>query len=1367
LPGIAVPLLGAKHPRERINDVEHESAGSFEALLTSLSNEPLTKGKQFERLVKWWLTQDPIWSRKIKNVWLWDEWPEYPGRDIGIDLVAEMTDGTLCAVQAKCFDEYRDIPKSELDSFISAASHRTYQHRLLVATTDGLSANAKRMLADQHVVPVMRSHLESSLDVWPASIDELSAPVQPKYSPRPHQNLAITDVTNGFEGNSRGQLIMACGTGKTLTALWIKETLTPQTTLVLVPSLNLLAQTLSEWAKNSLSPWQYLCVCSDDTVNRLDDQPISTVGDLPFEVTTNPADIIKFLSLGGERIIFSTYQSSAQVAKAQEQSGVSFDLVICDEAHRLTGKTDADYATVLDEKKIVGQKRLFMTATPRTYTTAAKTKAEDRGVEITSMDDEHVYGPVLHKLSFGEAIKQDLLSDYRVLIVGVTDPQVQDLIDRRELVSVNDSVNTDARTLAAHIGLAKATKDYNLKRTISFHSRIKSADQFAKDHLKILDWLPDSHKPSGNTWTGTISGAMNTGDRRRLIKQLSLDGEDRHALLTNARCLTEGVDVPSLDGVAFIDPRSSQVDIVQAVGRAIRKSKDKEIGTIVLPVLIPTDSNAEDAIEDTNFKPIWAILNALKSHDDDFAIELNDLRTELGRTGKTGELPHRLVEDLPSDIDSLLPGFSQMLCLTMIERSTSRWDWWLGLLSRFVSENNQDFPTGETVFEGHLLGSWISNQRSRYFTGKIETDQVQKLEALRGWVWSVRDSSWDESVDAYLRYVDRHGHGLVPATYIDGQIAIGNWVSSQRNANVSKKLSLDKFKIIDSLPFWVWDVEDHLWNKSYEVLREFVALSGSSRLSNRENYLGTNLGTWIGSQRRLFKQKRLSDVRIQMLEEFPEWSWDPTDENWNTAYKSLVDFVGINNRLPEKGQVHYWKKQDLSHWVLRQRKSRNRLTESQINMLESIECWTWDAKEENWNQGFADLITFANVFGTSKVPTNYKTDSRDLYQWVQAQRITFRNGKMTTQRIELLNCLQDHTEKKVRWYWEAWDEEWETAISALKKFADREGHTRIPMEHIEDGFNLYQWVLHKRNLHKRRKSDLTLNDERIAQLEALPGWTWNPHNQIWLDAFKRLAEHLAKTGQCHSFPSTALRNWVLRQRQEYEQGNLDPLRISQLESLKEWTWTDPRPDSWDTALGLLNSFVKREGRRPKGNEKENGFAISAWCGTQRKAFAAGTLSSDKVSKLEAVPDWEWDSNSSNWFAGLEALKLFVDREGHARIKQPWFEGDYRLDTWAQVQRRGYESRTLPQDKIDLIEQIPGWAWDVDEFEWRTGLLSIAEFAKREGHTRLLRTHVENGFQLGAWTRRVRLAYNKGTLTQNQIDLLENVTNWNWNYRKPN
>ncbi len=980
----------------------------FTSLLTSLSPDPLTRGKQFERLVKWWLTQDPIWSRKIRNVWLWDEWPEYPGRDIGIDLVAEMTDGTLCAIQAKCFDENRDIPKSELDSFISAASQRTFQHRLLVATTDGLSANAKRMLADQHVVRVMRSDLESSLDVWPASIEELSAPAQPHASPRPHQNLAITDITNGFKGNSRGQLIMACGTGKTLTALWIKETLKPKTTLVLVPSLNLLAQTLSEWAKNSLSTWQYLCVCSDDTVNKLDDQPISTVGDLPFEVTTNPADIAKFLLLGDERIIFSTYQSSAQVAKAQEQSGVSFDLVICDEAHRLTGKTDADYATVLDEKKIVGQKRLFMTATPRTYTTAAKTKAEDRGVEITSMDDEHVYGPVLHKLSFGEAIKQDLLSDYRVLIVGVTDPQVQDLIDRRELVSVNDSVNTDARTLAAHIGLAKATKDYNLKRTISFHSRIKSADQFAKDHLKILDWLPDTHKPTGDTWTGIISGAMNTGDRRRLIKQLSLDEHDRHALLTNARCLTEGVDVPSLDGVAFIDPRSSQVDIIQAVGRAIRKSENKEIGTIVLPVLIPTDSDAEDAIEDSAFKPIWAILNALKSHDDKLSTELNDLRTELGRTGITGALPNHLIIDLPADIDSILPGFLNKLSVAILEHSTSSWEMWFGLLLKFEELNNHcrvptDYKSGQ-----FRLGIWVSSQRAMYNAQRLDIKRIERLEGLKNWTWDAFDGEWHAAFDLLAKFEKQFGHTEPVYTAKYKGFELGTWASNQRTMRKTREYRHDRAILLESLATWSW--EDR-WTRSYKLLQRYCDEFGSSFVPYVYKFDRFELGVWVSNQRMAYSRNKLSEEQIKLLSNLPSWSWNPRRDDWMKRYNALLAFSEREGHC-QVPMNHLEGEISLQRWMNKNRSrysTRKNLSDEQINLLEKIPGWKWVIQEFSWDDYYAALLKFVQIH--ERLPNSTeKIGDMKIGMWITNQRTQHRKGKLLEDRSEKL-------ERIPKWRW--------------------------------------------------------------------------------------------------------------------------------------------------------------------------------------------------------------------------------------------------------------------------------------------------------------------------------------------------------------
>ena len=978
--------------------MHEENNTSFNSLLASLSPDALTRGKQFERLVKWWLTQDPIWSRKIKNVWLWDEWPDYPGRDIGIDLVAEMTDGTLCAVQAKCFDENRDIPKSELDSFISAASHRTFQHRLLVATTDGLSANAKRMLADQHVVRVMRSDLESSLEVWPASIDELSAPAQPHASPRPHQNLAITDVTNGFEGHSRGQLIMACGTGKTLTALWIKETLKPKTTLVLVPSLNLLAQTLSEWAKNSLSPWQYLCVCSDDTVNKFDDQPISTVGDLPFEVTTNPADIAKFLSLGGEKIIFSTYQSSAQVAKAQEQSGVSFDLVICDEAHRLTGKTDADYATVLDEKKIVGQKRLFMTATPRTYTTAAKTKAEDRGVEITSMDDEHVYGPVLHKLSFGEAIKQDLLSDYRVLIVGVTDPQVQDLIDRRELVSVNNSVNTDARTLAAHIGLAKATKDYNLKRTISFHSRIKSADQFAKDHLKILDWLPDTHKPSGDTWTGTISGAMNTGDRRRLIKQLSLDGQDRHALLTNARCLTEGVDVPSLDGVAFIDPRSSQVDIIQAVGRAIRKSDDKEVGTIVLPVLIPTDSDTEHALQDTNFKPIWTVINSLKSHDESLIQDLENFRTELGRTGFPSSIEGRLIIDLPLSLSYAVDDFAASIALKILEGTSSRWFDRFGLFKRWIDLNGHCMIATTDLFENLPLGAWVSHQRAEHNVGRLQQSRIQLFEEIEGWDWDAFDAKWKYAFDLLVEYEKQFGHSEPPYTAKYKGFELGNWVSNQRTMRRSREYREDRANLLESLTTWSW--EDR-WTRSYKLLQRYCDEFGSSFVPYVYKFDRFELGVWVSNQRMAYSRNKLSEEQIKLLSTLPSWSWNPRRDDWLKRYNALLAFSEREGHC-QVPMNHLEGEISLQRWMNKNRSrysTRKNLSDEQINLLEKIPGWKWVLQEFSWDDYYAALLKFVQIH--ERLPSSTeKIGDMKIGMWITNQRTQQRKGKLLEDRKE-------------------------------------------------------------------------------------------------------------------------------------------------------------------------------------------------------------------------------------------------------------------------------------------------------------------------------------------------------------------------------
>jgi len=1053
-------------------------AGTFDGLIRSLDSDPHHRGKQFEKIVKWWLQNDPIHSRDIKKVWLWDEWPDRPGPDIGIDLVAELKDGSLLAVQAKCFDSERDIPKSELDSFISAASPRKYGRRMLVASTDGLSANARRMLHDNHVTQVMFSYLDSLQEFWPSTFLSLGGPrTISKWGPRTHQSHAIRDVTEGLRKASRGQLIMACGTGKTLTAMWIMESLDSHSTLVLVPSLSLLSQTLLEWSQHSNESWSYLCVCSDDTVNKSDDAIISSVDDVPFPVTTKPSEIAHFLSQRGRKIIFSTYQSSAQVARGMKSVSKKFDLVICDEAHRLTGKNDAEFATALDDKKIPAKKRLFMTATPRTYTASVKSKASERGVEITSMDDEAAFGKELHKLSFGQAIEQELLTDYRVVIVGVTDPQVQELIERRELVTAGN-VETDARTLAAHIGLAKATKDYDLKRTISFHGRIKTAQDFAQNHASIVEWMPDDHKPSGTIWADTITGAMNSSSRRKLLDKLKADVPGQHALLSNARCLTEGIDVPSLDGVAFIDPRSSQVDIIQAVGRAIRRADNKALGTIVLPVLIPHDADAEHALEDTAFKPIWAILNALRSHDELLAIQLDEIRTSLGRNPRSIVPITKVRFDLPANIDLLIPGFSSALYLALVERATQSWNWWYGLTSAFGSEFGQCRRFPETGYRGYALSNWIEKQRSQYRSGVLEGDKCELLLTLPEWSWEPRDEAWLDMYEAIALLQRSSGSAEIPSNAnVDGK-SLGTWAEKQRMRYATESLTPERVRLLNDLPFWSWTPNDDKWNSKYLLLKSFVeSHNGDHPLRN------SILARWIIKQRT--RGDDLSSHQRNLLERIPGWSWSPFDQAWESMFEELLEWANREGNLviPQRG-----KSKKLGSWLAtqRMRERNNQLSPDKIVRLQQIPGWSAQTLDQLWKERFSELKLIAESLRRMPVQSELDNSGQGyLSSWIFTQRQFHKNQKLSEERVKALLSIPG-------WLWGYEVVDWDARLEELRAITQQLG--ALPRARdltLLNQKSLLNWITTQRQKYKSGSLPL----DKIKKLEDTPHWKWNLSKQ--------------------------------------------------------------------------------------------------------------------------------------------------------------------------------------------------------------------------------------------------------------------------------
>ena len=660
------------------------AAGTFEFIERLIRNErdAAHVGRGFEWLCKWYLENAPLYRGLFRKVWRWVDWPDRWGRDCGIDLIAETTDGSLWAIQCKAVSPEHHVSKSEVDSFLSESNRREISYRLLIATTDEVGHNARRTIENQslHASLVLRGDLATADLKWPTALGGRTS--QPsRCKPRPHQSVAIRKVVNGFRKHARGRLIMACGTGKTLTGLWISEAMRAARTLWLVPSLSLVQQTLKEWGRHARSDFDVLIVCSDESISHDADTPIRHVSDLGIRPTTSPADVSAFLSQRRSRplLVISTYQSSDRVADGYANSKTPFDLIICDEAHRLVGDAESRYAIALDDKRIRGRHRLFMTATPRYFSDQLKRRGIANGADFVSMDDQSRFGPEFHVFSFRDAITASppLLSDYRVVVVGVTDKDVRSLAKAGRRIDAGQRMLTDAHTLGAQIGLAKALRTYELRSVITFHHSLQRASSFVDSRRpeslpRVVERMQKHARPSATLWARHISGDTPTSKRAALLKELAQVPPGRIHLISNCSCLGEGVDVPALDGVAFIDPKHSMVDIIQAVGRVIRLSPGKTTGTIIIPVFVGSTEDASRSLDGSAFEPVWHVLRALRAHDTRLADELDRLRAALvtdPSRGRSLHLPENITIDIPRVVFAT---FEEAFVVRVIDKASMR-----------------------------------------------------------------------------------------------------------------------------------------------------------------------------------------------------------------------------------------------------------------------------------------------------------------------------------------------------------------------------------------------------------------------------------------------------------------------------------------------------------------------------------------------------------------------------------------------------------------------------------------------------------------------------------------------------------------------
>lgn len=596
-------------------------------------------------------------------------------KDSGVDGLILKEDGSSIAYQVK-FRTAAEAPSyDDLTSFWAESEHTT--ERCIFANCYSLPKQAYKKKDQFTILRDSLMALDEAFFSWLYNFANTgdSTTKRVKYSPKPHQDKMINEVLDGFANADRGKLLAACGTGKTLTALWIKEAIDAHTVLFVAPNLALIKQTLESWMPQASSPFSYMCVCSDQTVanTEIEDDFAADISYIGVPVTTDPEKLRNFLEYKSDKdkVIFSTYQSlDAIVVALQGQENFEFDIAFFDEAHRTAGNKDSEMFIIgMHDEFIPCKKRLFMTATERFVNPHIVGRARQLNYEVFSMDNEEQYGTTFTSLPFREAIDQGIISDYKIVLCCMNESELTKIIQDNQIISTGDR-KIDAQTLFKQVLLSKTMSDIGINKVISYHKNIEMAKQFIKPNQgapieEIVADLTDSIEVS-DVYAGHINGTMSAGDRKEIFDAFI---QAPYGVISNARCLTEGVDVPIIDAVYFSEPKNSIVEIIQAVGRSLRKDSNKpdKVSYIIIPMIIADNVAKFEDIDPKDFSTLHSVIQALRDQDRilaDYIDKLN-LRAAKGKGKVTHDPDAPIIVELSEQLD--LDEFSENLSLRIAE----------------------------------------------------------------------------------------------------------------------------------------------------------------------------------------------------------------------------------------------------------------------------------------------------------------------------------------------------------------------------------------------------------------------------------------------------------------------------------------------------------------------------------------------------------------------------------------------------------------------------------------------------------------------------------------------------------------------------
>ena len=1300
--------------------------GEIETRIAALPSER-ERGAIFEAFAEGWLATQRI--PRTREVWPGDTVPlslqqrlRLPLKDMGVDGVFETHSNEPVCYQVKFRSGRPSLNWTELSKFFGLAD---FAHlRLLFTNCDDVSAVAE---SRRDVVFVRGNDLDalSSNDLRRIEAWFLARPIAlPRKTPRPDQQEAVDNILRAFERKTRATALRACGTGKTLIALWLAERMDAQCILILVPSLALLAQTLREWLhETQWTNLDYRCVCSDKTVDAANDELIVRPSDVPFRVSTDSSDVRAFLTneFKGVKLLFSTYQSSSVVEEAAR--GLHFDLAIFDEAHRTAGREGIKFSVALRDEAIAAHRRLFMTATPRHYEVAHRDKAGDAKI-VFSMDVPEVYGPVVHRLPFSKAAELEIITDYRVLVSFVTSEEVTNELLRRGVVLV-EGEEIKAQQVANQIAVRSAVEKYGARKVFTFHSRVESARSFTSSAAEGIQLhLPDFQ-------CAHINGAMPTAHRERLMREFA---QTPRALLSNARCLTEGVDVPAVDMVAFLSPRRSTVDIVQAVGRAMRKSPGKEVGYVLVPLYVEQARNetVEQAVLRSSFDEVWQVLQKLKEHDDLLAQIIADMGTERGKTGGFDDSRFREKVYVLGPALSLenLKRFISAECIDAIGEA---WFERYGELTAYKeASGNCDVP--KRMRERKKLANWVVQQRVSRNAGTLSQEKITLLDRI-GFKWHPGGHRWRENYLALREYRERFGNCRVPQNWKENRV-LSRWVQEQRMQRKRKKLSAERTQLLEQIGFdWTGDVGN--WEQRFAELCAFKERFKHTRVHVKwvEN---PQLGAWVVAQRYRRRRSKLRPEYEQRLNAIG-FEWDvlgPDLERWEQMFNQLLKFKDQNFRVTSR------ENKPLVEWVQRQRRlhRRGQLPKTLEARLDAIGFPWIPNLSKTWSEMLAKLAAHRQATGSCDFNKAQPIDY-GLKRWCTIQRKLNDAGELTREQIAALDTLGfAWTRRKVlqRGSKESHLSEpssWDTMFDQLIEYFKIHGDFNVQQVWSANP-TLGRWVTSQRSAWRQNK----LSKERQRRLEAV-GFDWRVHDATWEKAFQRARPFFATSQRSRSDRTIPkkLRNWMITQRLQRKNGKLGTDRAKRLSDAGfEW---EPHESRWQRLYQELKEFHRTHADcRVPADWKENP-QLAHWVGVQRATRRAGKLSAERTGLLNRL-DFAWtvehSSNrysrsgpsSADWEQMLSKVKEFKRLNGNFV-----FPHKTALSAWAIDQRILRRTNQLDPAHERALNEI-GFDWEPINNRWERMFKELLEFKKQHGHVNVSQKSREYP-KLAAWVAKQR------------------------------